>query len=104
MTDTDRLTSLDAAIRRELLADSFLRSQALLKQYSAELERLLQANGTSPKEVSQLAARTRALFEWMTLVAHSARARLDASLARARRLSRYRVEEPGRSMRGARAW
>jgi len=102
MTDTDTLASLDAAIRRELLADSFVRSQALLKQYGAELERLLRANA-SPQEASQLAARTRALFEWMTIVAHSARARLDAGLARARRLSQYRVEEPRRRQHGARA-
>jgi hypothetical protein len=90
MTHFTELTRLDNAIRRALLADSFEETRELLARYGAEVERLL-VGSPCPGDVSQIERQTRALFGWMTLVAYSSRARLDARRANLRRVCRYRA-------------
>jgi len=94
MTDTGKLTCLDAAVRRAMLANSFVRSRTLLEQYGAEVERLLRAGPIGSEDAAQLAKRTRGLFEWLTIMARSSRTRLESELANARRISKYRCAAP----------
>ncbi len=90
MTHTTVLTTLNADIRRALLADSFEETRVLLARYGAEVERLL-GESSAPGDVARIERQTHALFQWMTLVVHSSKARLDAGRTNVRRICRCRA-------------
>jgi predicted component of type VI protein secretion system len=103
MIDARQLNALEDAIRRALGAGSCGRSQELLEQYRAEVERLLRTRPISSDEVAELETRTHALLAWMTIMAHGARARLAARASSARAVRRYGVQSQRIRPRGVQA-
>jgi len=86
---TSKLTSLDAAIHRAVLADSFTETRALLEQYGAELERVLYERPVRVEDVRDLMGHAQALFQWASVMVQTSRAHLATRLANARGVSRY---------------
>ena len=94
MTTENKLIALDTALRQAVSRGQFAESAGLLERYGLEVERFLEAGAGSPRQIRQWEQRTRGLYEWLTLMVRSSKARLEMDLEAARRVRRYSAPPP----------
>src|SRR5581483_10502534 len=92
---SEKLRTLDGAIRKALTEGAFAESRSLLDRYFAELEQSFTGSAPDERTLADLCARTRLLVEWSAAMARSSRCRLASDLGRVRSLCRYRQHASG---------
>jgi len=99
MPDLSKLESLEAALRRSVLSDSFAEAQSFLSDYVVEFERLLDT-APGPRDAQEIFRRMISLLDSTHAFAEATRHYACSELAQVQALRHYQTNAGALHIRG----